>query len=763
MKRYMLFSAVLLLLGMAIRSTHGKLNFAVILVVLTILAVFCIFKSKPAAFVLCVIIPLIGFAALSLYISRCENLSSPLYNTMCEAEGRVTEIRNYGDYAYMDMSVNSLKTCLGTYRERRKIRVYFYDNIPDIKYADIIKFKAVLREPTTQTMSGQNKKLHLLAKGICLTADCDADFAYVTGSDFSFFRPADLAHYIKNGICSWADNYFSGNISGLVKALMTGDKSGLEDEIYSAFKVCGLAHIVAVSGMHISILLGAAMFVMGIFGIKRRLAPIAVYIMLVWLFALVAGFSASAVRAAETVTIFYAAWTLNRESDALNSLGTAAIIILLANPASFYEIGFRLSVTSTAGILLFAKAVKSKIDFLPDAVADVLSVAFAAQLGCLPVIMYHFGSVSIISLLANLLICPVVPIIMILAVSAFALCKIPIAGVLLAYGLKILIGGVIYTVLILGSVPHASVVTGTIGVLGIIIYAAGLITLGLWLHGRSRKAMYSATALLALILCVLILNLQNPRAELAFLNVGSGDCAVFTSKDVSVMIDAGGSRDFDVAKTAIIPYMEKAGVSRIDFAFVSHYHFDHYGGCLTLMAEGKLGTLVLPEGIYENEMKDKLKRAAKLSNTALVYVRGGERIDCDGLRIEAFNAYTDKNENNGMVYYLDWGDNRVCFAGDIEESGEKKLCVQFAKADCDILKVAHHGSVTSTGETFLRAATPRYAVVSQKGAIPDKTRKNLTNYGADILSTYNLGTVVFCMDKSKIISIHSGRGLDNEL
>ena len=153
MKRYMLLSAFLLLMGMALRSTNDTSVVLAVFAVWLGAAVFCIWKGKTAAFIMCMIIPVVGFVALNINISHYQRLVSPLYNTECEAQCRVEGIYKYDDFAYIDVSARSITTCLGTYGETRKIRLCLYDDIPYIGYADIVKVKAILREPTIQTMS----------------------------------------------------------------------------------------------------------------------------------------------------------------------------------------------------------------------------------------------------------------------------------------------------------------------------------------------------------------------------------------------------------------------------------------------------------------------------------------------------------------------------------------------------------------------------------------------------------------------------------
>ena len=594
-------------------------------------------------------------------------------------------------------------------------------------------------------------------------ASCDIEDIEITGYDFSYFRPADLGFGIKKFISDRVDSHFYGNTAGLVKGVLLGDKSDISQNIYMAFRKSGLAHIVAVSGMHINILLGLAMSFFGIFGIKRRMPIMLLYIAIVWLMALVTGLSASCVRAACMVTLFYIAWFMRKNDDPLTSLGISVIIMLMLNPASFFDVGFRLSVASTAGILLFSNKIAHKLQFLPKALTELVAVYFAAQIGIIPVTVHYFGTVSLTGLVANIVICPLLPLIYLLIIVTLFMCDIPFAGIILVKILRVFVKAILYTIAALGSIPYASISVGRLGALGMFAYCTGVAAVYYFLKDERQKSLACLLAVSFAVCIISVGGFYNSAARLAFLNVGDGDCAIMSVNGINIMVDSGGSEDYDIAKTAVIPYMDRAGISKIDIALVSHYHIDHCLGFVSMMKQGKIKNIVLPLKIYENSMKNYLESVAKQTGTRLLYISEGKRLSDKNLTVTAYNSYTDGNENNGMVYYFDYGTNRICFSGDVEASGEQKLLLQLPKVSCDILKVAHHGSKTSSTPQFIQAAKPKYAVVSRRGKnIPDQTRDIFKSNGVTVYSTSAYGTIVFELEKNKISAVKTQRSFDDE-
>lgn len=199
-----------------------------------------------------------------------------------------------------------------------------------------------------------------------------------------------------------------------------------------------------------------------------------------------------------------------------------------------------------------------------------------------------------------------------------------------------------------------------------------------------------------------------------FIDVGQGDSTLIQTKDgTSLLVDGG---EYEMYEESLLPTLQKQGINRLDYVLASHYHSDHMGALVPLVEDGMAENLLIPNHTPENSHKTKLERAAKKTNTAICELTRGDKIELkdENLSIEVLNpptgGFADDENSSSVVLKITYFKTTLLLTGDIEKEAEIDLAKKF-DLECDILKVAHHGSTTSSCANFLQEANPTHAVI----------------------------------------------------
>jgi len=343
-----------------------------------------------------------------------------------------------------------------------------------------------------------------------------------------------------------------------------------------------------------------------------------------------------------------------------------------------------------------------------------------------------------------------------MCILAVLLGSIPVIGAVCIWTVNILTNGIGAVALVVSRIPGASLVLGEPGILRLAAYISACAALYYLLEGKKIKTGAFTAAALSLYAVIFMVTVFSQTANFTFVNVNHGDCMIFRNNKITVMFDSGGSEISDVAENIVIPYLNKAGINKIDVAFITHYHSDHCKSYVKLLEKGRIKRIVMPKNVCDAELRKELLEAAKKSNAVVNYIKGGEKLAFGDLNVSTCNTYRDDEINNGMIYAVSYGECSVCVAGDVNKDGELRA-VPFAAANkCDILKVPHHGSYTSSGSTFVKAVGASVAVIS--ASVNDKvsaeTRKVLAgNVGCTYETAIN-GTVDFKVNKKRFVSVN---------
>ena len=590
--------------------------------------------------------------------------------------------------------------------------------------------------------------------GILLLAYPKGDHAVSPAQRFSSrYLPAHLRQALLNLIT----NIFPPDGAAFAKALLLGDTSGLDYETESDLSASGIRHVVAVSGLHVSILFSLIYLFSG----KQRILTVILGIPVLFLFAAMAGFSPSIVRASLMQLLMLLALLFKKEYDPPTALSFAALVMLTVNPLTITSTGFQLSVASVAGIFLFCgrinnwlqdakrlgKYKKNKpLSKLVNTISASVSVSLSALIMTTPLTACYFGCASLLSAITNLLCLWVVTIVFcgIIGACIFGAVWMPL-GQCLAWLLTWLIKYILLIAKMLASVPVSAVYTESPYVIVWLLFL--YVLLGVFLFSKQKRpAILCSCAVISL--CVALLaSWIEPLLDdyrVTVLDVGQGQCVLLQSGGKTYMVDCGGDYDADAADTAAAMLLSQ-GVNHLDGLILTHYDKDHVGAAGYLLYRIGADIVVLPEGKGADEWDSVLLKHHKGE-----VLRGDEdiQIQWENGTITVYSSWTTETSNESSLCVLFQTEKcAILITGDRSAVGEEVLLKTAVIPELDALVVGHHGASSSTGDALLEATKPKMAVISvgRDNAYrhpSQQTLDRLINHHCQIRRTDLEGTII---------------------
>ena len=540
----------------------------------------------------------------------------------------------------------------------------------------------------------------------------------------------DFITKLKNTIENTFLKLLPKDYAGIINGMLNGDTKNVSKDILNDFKNSGITHLLAVSGSNVAyIIMFLSLCSDKIFG---KYVSHYIIIASIIIFIFVSGASASVARAGIMAILNIGAVLFSRKSDTMNNIFLSAIILLIINPLTVYEVGFIMSFVGTLGIVLLSTKIISflekfiKIKFI----SETIGVTVSAQMMLLPVMAYYFNSISIISLITNFLVVPISGFLTILGFVTVlvSLFSIKVASVI-AYAIYSLISFMLKVASIFSKISWANLLVPTPKVWMIVFYYVAIYLLfakcpkeavvKIFHYKRIRKVkvlIFEAMAMFIVIYNVINIIPRN-YIMLNMIDVGQGDCFyIETSNKKTILVDGGGSEssDYDIGANIVVPYLLDMGKKSVDLIIVSHPHEDHIEGVITVIEQLNVKKVMISENVDDYELTKKLVEACESGKTEIIKVARGDAFFIDGVEFQVIYPSLNDDESNlnnmSLVIKMTFGEITTLFTGDLEENIEKELASENLKAD--ILKVSHHGSKTSTSESFLRRVLPKIALVS---------------------------------------------------
>jgi len=590
-------------------------------------------------------------------------------------------------------------------------------------------------------------------KGIFLIGYIQEGATVVSEStDSILYYPARL----RRSITQIVDRVFPADTVAFARALLLGDGSLLTYAQNTDFSLSGIRHVIAVSGLHVSILFSLVYVLSG----KNRFITALLGIPVLFLFCAVAGFTPSVVRACIMQGLMILSLLLYKEYDPPTALATAVLVMLLVNPMAITSVSLQLSAGCMVGIFLFSskiqqfflnkwKTPKKKtgvFNRLRSFLISSVSVTLGAMTTTTALCAGYFGTVSLIGILTNLLT---------LWVISFVFYGIMVACILgaiwlpLGQGVAWLISWVIRYILLVAklaaSVSYGCLYTESIYVVIWLLMCYVLLAVFL-LWKKKRPAVLSACMAVALVFALLLSWLE-PKLDsyrMSVLDVGQGQCILLQQDSKTYMVDCGGSYAEDAADLAAATLLSQ-GVFKLDGLILTHYDQDHAAGAELLLQRIPAETIYAPDIPDAGGIRDRLEESWP---EQMVYLSAEQIYSISDMNITLFAAKDDLSDNESCVCVLFQPENcDILITGDRTSKGEKALLEQTQLPKLEVLVAGHHGSHTSTSFELLAATSPQMVVISagednQYGHPSQQLLDRLELFACQVLRTDLQGTIV---------------------
>lgn len=655
-----------------------------------------------------------------------------------------------------------------------RIMINFHHLSSKIQYGDYIQCTGNLRFPHGErNPGGFNYQKYLQARRIDAIMHVRmAENYHILSHGHGSWLFSEIIYPIKSYISNYLDASLDDLTADFLKGFILGNRKQLDPQIIDALSKTGVSHILAVSGLHVGFVL---MIFWVLFNLLRLPQPITrcLTIAALILYACVTNLKPPVVRATIMACIFVVSPLVQKKSDPFNSLAIAGLIILLLNPAELFEIGFQLSFSAVFSILYFYPIFINRIQkiqkFQPvykkaplRYVINLFMLSLSVQIGTLPLTIFYFGIIPTLAIFLNLIIIPAVGIILSLAATAFIfnLFWSTIAELYMLIDVN-LVHTLVQFIEMAANLPGAYFGVSQPNVWWIIL---SYVVLLLIVHLDLRKIRK-----FSLIFILMIANLILWRSiidgpsilRVIFFDVGQGDAALVSFPHGEHLLIDGGLRteEYDNGEKVIAPYLRRQGIERLDFIVVSHLHADHLGGILYLLENFKIGR-VLDNGCKgESELCQHYTRLIDSLQISHSAIRAGDQLnEIPGVDLFFYhptdyflqkqNLDDSPVNNSSVVLKIIYGHTSFLFTGDIERGVENQLSRFLELLESDVLKIPHHGSITSSSHDFLKYVQPRYAVISvgefnRFNQPSDTILDRLHQFDAKVIRTDQNGAVIF--------------------
>ena len=492
----------------------------------------------------------------------------------------------------------------------------------------------------------------------------------------------------------------SSEDAAAIFAMLFGGYAGLNPELVEEFVTTGIVHILSVSGSHMSMLAMATAWLCLLMKVPRGLT-FAIGFFVIGTYAILSGLLPQVMRSASMGILIFFAKTLDAEAEGARLLTLTALAMLINQPLLLFDVSFQLSFTSTAGLMYLSEGLRKKFERLPKFFAEAVSMTIAAQLASLPVVVWYFNRISLSSVLANVFVMPLLEIVIVGGlIGGIIAAVVPIVGKIFFAGEAVIFGAGAELNRIFAKLPLSSIYVPTLGIGAGFFYYAALIL-------RRPIILFPIIFLFALNF------FKTGEVEVSFVDVGQGDCAVVVTPNKKCLIfDTGGVREkmFDVGGRVVVPYLRHENIRSVEKIFLTHVHEDHAGGAGSVIKKFPVG-----EVITAGESKSEYAAVFGIAEEYLPPLRAGksgEIFSVDGVQVEVlFAPQVGTGNEISNIYRVRYGNVSFLITGDLVKEIESQILREGIDVQSTVLKVAHHGSKTSSSEEFLRAVKPKCAVI----------------------------------------------------
>ena len=669
---------------------------------------------------------------------------------------------------------------------RISLRLREKENSPGPRYGDLLEVCARLEAPDeARNPGGFSLADWMRGRSIytAITAKRSIYWRHIPRPVPLHVRPARIAQELRNSLLRSLHRVLPPSEAALLAGIMLGSQSDFPPGLTDDFALTGTAHILAASGMNVGFIALMILWLSKLLRVPPTIYTLSSLICLAF-YSLICGGGASIVRADLMIGSFLVAGLLYREPDIGCAVAFSALVQLVQDPQTLYDIGFQLSYAAVIGITLTAPLIdkagrwgrgasSGHTDLTTRAFARIryglcagITLTIAASIATAPLTAYHFHQFSLIAVPANLLITPWLAL---LTYSGFALWAIagwlPGLAALFAHGLiGPAMAGLIGIAHVLARNQSAALSSPTPENWMIAVYFA-MMGMGLYFYIYGNETLRRRAWIPpSIVFCsgfawILLFYPKSAGMMVTILDVGQGDCALLQTRDGVAVVDAGPVTDTDDAgRRIVLPYLRGLGVQRIDTLVLTHADDDHIGGAATLLERLPVARVLMGGIPADSPAYYRLMLALHDRGVPIYYPRQGmtvrltPNLDAKVINPDARTAMLDND--GSLSLHVRYGKTSLLLPGDSGSVAESEMINSGVDLKSDILKLGHHGSRLSSGETFLDAVQPVLAISSESrnnvfGHPSPYTISRLQKRGIPLLRTDQLGGIVLRTDGEK--------------
>lgn len=724
------------ILGIVSFLTNNVLIISFFLLLITVIGLFKNFISPKASIIFYTIF-ILGIVNCHYKIKNYDDLSKYIPSEIT-LTGTIQTIPTTNNPQKTKFYLNA-ETCKTNNINSKKIKaktiVTIYDteeNYSKIKIGDKIQLKGKLRNPMTSKNPSQFDYAKYLKNHNTFST------FYVLKNDWEIVeKPSTLSGKFlqnlndkRNQILKQQSKYIKGENLEVLGGIVFGDDAiNPPDHIKNSFINSGLLHILAASGMNVSIIFGLWFFI----GIKLRLnykLNIIIGAILVLFYTLMTGMGPSVLRAGLMIEFVLLGKLFDRNADSIALVFLVAFLMLLVNPTMICDVGFQLSFVVTFALMYFCPPILENIkNKFANFIFGALLIPFVAQVWASPIQMFYFNTYATYSVLANFLITPFIFLISFLGFLSSILAMIPMNPItenickLFLYILNPSVSVLVEISNFFSNLPKSLLTTAHPNIAQIIVYYSILLLIGIALKSKlQKKKILITTLIMTIIFGLSFVKLPNKNCEIIIFDVGNADSFLIKSpQNKYIMIDtAHGLLDdsisnFSQADAIINKYLKDNGIKKLDLLLLTHYDSDHSGGAIDILKTIKVKNIIMNQFDDNSKTSKALIKFVKDNNFKTIHPQNNQIIFKENnftLTTFVTDLKTNNDNENSTIVLLSYGKFDMLFMADAGIKSFNKIIKYINQKEIEIIKTGHHGANYTVNNNMLKTINPHSAIIS---------------------------------------------------
>lgn len=529
----------------------------------------------------------------------------------------------------------------------------------------------------------------------------------------------------------YLEAHFPQEIASLSAALIFGDRSMLDPDLLADYQNTGIVHLLAISGLHVSLLIGMVFYLGLRIGLTRQFM-INFLLLILPVYCLITGGSPSVIRAATMIflVLITVRWKSTLKLQSLDAISLAFMLFLFLAPKVIFDVGFQLSFLVTLVIILSAPFILKRPQ---DYLTRMLATSTAAQLAALPLLIYHFFEISLIGIAANLLYIPLFSFIYLPCLYLLFLIQ-SLFGMTPPFLIAVFMKIIDFSNLLIGILANFTsthFIPGRPSLVQLLIYLFLLLAIFYIWEAKPYPKRKAYLIYLVVILFTFqpVWNWLSPYGEVTMIDVGQGDSILihFPHAKGTYLIDTGGTiafaeeewrhraKPFEVGRDVVVPFLKGRGITKIDKLILTHGDMDHMGGAFSILNELEVKQILLPSvtSLSANELN--LIQEANKKGIPITKVAAEDNWQTKGGDFQILSPeknFSGERNSGSIALFAQIAGVSWFFGGDLDKEGEEKIIKKYPDLTIDVLKAGHHGSKTSSADEFVQQLKPSVALIS---------------------------------------------------